>query len=243
MSNLRANWDAPPHVQALTTTRCSGESHAPFSHNNLALHVGDEDACVLKNRAALIKSLELQHEPIWLEQTHTSRCIVVEEHADRIADASITRSNNIPLSIMTADCLPIVLCNQTGTEIAAIHAGWRGLVNGIVENTLSHMQSHRDTLIAWIGPSICQSCYQVSNEVMHTYVNRYPYTKDSFQTHESHCYADLPKMAELILKTEGVIGVFQSGACTYELENEFYSYRRHAQTGRMATLIWMNDPT
>ncbi len=240
LSNFIANWTAPPHVRALTTTRSIGVSDTPFHHNNIALHVGDNEAHVLTNRASLIQSLELLNEPIWLEQTHSTRCIVVEDSLERSADASITRCHNVPLSIMTADCVPIVLCNRAGTEIAAIHAGWKGLVNGIVENTLAKMNNPADTLIAWIGPSICQSCYAVGSEMKNTYIQRYPFTENTFQTDKSQIFANLPKMAELILKNQGVSEVFQSGACTYELKNEFYSYRRQAQTGRMVTLIWMN---
>ena len=242
LSNLLANWAAPANVHALTTTRRMGVSDEPFSHNNIALHVGDDLARVIENRAALVESLALKNEPIWLDQTHSTRCIEVENETDRLADASITRCKNIPLSIMTADCLPIVLCNTMGTEIGAIHAGWRGLVNGIVENTLNKMQSHPDTLIAWIGPSICRKCYEVGDEVKHTYTRRYPFTRTTFHMNNEHCYANLPKMAELILNAQGITQVFQSGVCTYELKDEFYSYRRQAQTGRMATLIWMNDP-
>ena len=242
MSKLIANWTAPANVHALTTTRCLGVSQSPYDHNNLALHVGDNESHVFANRAALIKSLALKHAPIWLEQTHSTHCIVVEDEALRHADAAITRSLHVPLSIMTADCLPIVLCNTMGTEIAAIHAGWRGLVNGIIENTLAKMQSHPKTLMAWIGPAICSKCFEIGEEVKHHFTSRYPFTENTFHTHHAHYYADLPKMAELILNAQGIMSVFQSGACTYELENEFYSYRKQPQTGRIATLIWMNEP-
>ena len=241
MTNLLANWPAPFNICALTTTRTIGSSVSPYSQNNLALHVGDNTSHVKENRAALIHELKLPNEPIWLEQTHTNHCVIVEEDSNRNADAAITRNKEYPLAIMTADCLPIVLCNRSGTEIAAIHAGWRGLANGIVENTLEKMHSAPDTILAWIGPAICQTCYEVGDEMYHTYINRYPFTKSTFQHHGSHRHANLPKMAELILNTKGVSAVFQSAECTYELKNKFYSYRREAQTGRMVTLIWFND--
>lgn len=241
MTNLFANWPAPPNVHALTTTRTVGFSLPPYDKNNLALHVGDNSTNVEANRNSLVSSLQLPNQPIWLDQTHTNLCVVVEEETNRIADAAITRHRGFPLAIMTADCLPIVLCNRSGTEIAAIHAGWRGLVNGIVENTLDKMHSHPKTLLAWIGPAICQTCYEVGDEMQQAYVSRYPFTASTFLNKDSHRHANLPKMAELILQSLGVMAVFQSGACTFELENEFYSYRREAQTGRMATLIWFND--
>ena len=241
LTNLYANWTAPSNIQALTTTRKLGKSRSPYEQNNLALHVGDNEHHVKMNRAALVQTLSLSHEPIWLEQTHTNKCVVVEEESERTVDAAITRKTSLPLVIMTADCLPIVLCNQAGTEIAAIHAGWRGLVNGIVENTLAKMHSAPETLLAWIGPAICHKCYEIGNEVKDVYTKKYPFTEATFQYHGSKLHANLPTMAELILKKLSVSAVFQSGACSFEDKDEFYSYRREAQTGRMATLIWIQD--
>ncbi len=241
MSNLLANWPAPLNIRALTTTRTIGHSLPPYDHNNIALHVGDNEEHVQANRRALVTSLQLPSDPVWLEQTHSNHCVVVEEDAERTADAAITRCKHTPLAIMTADCLPIVLCDRNGTEIAAIHAGWRGLVNGIVENTLAKMHSRADTLLAWIGPAICQACYEVSHEMQQTYIHQYPFTEATFMNNGSQCHANLPKMAELILNAEGVTAVFQSAACTFEQKNKFYSYRREAQTGRIATIIWFNN--
>ncbi len=241
MSLITANWNAPPHIHALTTTRLNGRSRPPYDQNNLALHVGDDQNNVIANRSALRKSLNLSQEPVWLEQTHTNYCVVVEEEPNRIVDAAVTRKKGLPLAIMTADCLPIMLCNQTGTEIAAIHAGWRGLVNGIIENTLAKMHSSPETLIAWVGPAICHKCYEIGSEVQKVYTNKYPFTAATFYNNGSNMHANLPKMAELILNSLSVSSIFQSKACTFELNNKLYSYRRAAQTGRMATLIWIQD--
>ncbi len=241
MSKIYANWNAPSNIRALTTTRREGHSLPPYDQNNLGFHVGDDHDHVKENRAELVKSLALSHEPVWLQQTHTNQCVIVEDDTNRNADAAITRHSRLPLVIMTADCLPIVLCNQTGTEIAAIHAGWRGLVNGIVENTLAKMQSRPETLLAWIGPAICHKCFEIGKEVQEAYTSKYPYTAATFQNYNSRQCANLPKMAELILKAQGVEAVFQSEACTFEEKKQFYSYRREAQTGRMATLIWIQD--
>lgn len=238
--NFLANWPAPPTISALTTTRASGYSLPPYHSNNLGLHVGDNETSVAANRKKLADSLNLPGEPIWLEQIHSNHCIIVEEDANRTADAAITREKNTPLVIMTADCLPITLCDRDGTEIAAIHAGWKGLANGIIEKTLAKMHSRPERLIAWIGPGICHKCYEVGEELFQTFASRYPFTKTTFHNKEESRYANLPRMAELILNEQGVDAVFQSAACTFELENKFYSYRRKAQTGRMATLIWFN---
>lgn len=236
-----ANWPAPKHVHALTTTRLTGQSKPPFDQNNLALHVGDEPLSVNANREALMQTLKLPHTPAWLNQTHSTRCVFVEEETDRDADAAITRSRGLPLAILTADCLPIVLCNHEGTEIAAIHAGWRGLVNGIVEQTLSRMQSKSNHLMAWIGPAICRTCYAIGDEMQQAYLERYPMTATLFELRGQQYHADLPKMAEMILKEQGVHQVFQSDRCSYEEQRQFYSYRRDGQTGRMATLIWLDQ--
>ncbi len=241
MSIIHANWTAPSHIHALTTTRIGGASSPPYDHNNLALHVGDDEQKVALNRAALVESLSLSQEPVWLDQTHTNYCVVVEEDPNRTVDAAVTRTSELPLAIMTADCLPIVLCNMAGTEIAAIHAGWRGLVNGIVENTLTKMHSNSETLIAWVGPSICHKCFEIGSEVQQAYTSKYPFTAPTFHNEGSRMYANLPKMAELILNAQGINTVFQSAACTFEGKKELYSYRREAQTGRMATLIWIRD--
>jgi YfiH family protein len=237
MPNFKANWPAPKNIHAFTTTCEGGYSKAPYASNNLALHVGDEEVHVLKNRAALMRTHALPNEPAWLEQTHSTRCVVVETDTNRIADASITRVQQQPLAIMTADCLPILLCNREGNEIAAIHAGWRGLLNGVVENTLKKMQTPSANLLAWIGPAICQQCYKTSSEVKEAYLKQYPFTTSAFD----NLHANLPKLAELILNSAGVLSIFQSNACTFELSNMFYSYRRQSQTGRIATLIWFNE--
>lgn len=241
LTKLDAKWPAPKKVRACTTLRTHGHSNPPFDQNNLALHVGDSSMDVIENRKNLFQTLNLPKEPAWLHQTHSTRCVVVEDEIERDADAAITRSPNTPLAILTADCLPILLCHLEGSEIAAIHAGWRGLVNGIVENTLQRLHAQTSDLIAWIGPAICQSCYAVGDEMYDTYVDRYPPTASLFKNIGGQRHANLPKMAEYILKAQGVYQVFQSGKCSYESQNEFYSYRRDGQTGRMATLIWFNE--
>lgn len=235
-----ANWPAPKNIRALTTTRTNGASMGEFACNNVGLHVGDNATHVQQNRQQLTKDLCLLNEPVWLNQTHSSRCVIVEDETQRDADAAITRSIHHPLAIMTADCLPIMLCDNKGTEIAAIHAGWRGLLNGIVENTVHKMHAAPSSLMAWIGPAMCGRCYETGQEVQTAFTTRFPFTDVAFHQIGAQWYANLPKLAELILQSLGVLAIYQSGACTYELNNTFYSYRRHAETGRMATLIWFN---
>jgi YfiH family protein len=236
-----ANWPAPPNITALSTTRLSGFSVEPYNKNNLGFHVGDNADHVAQNRQQLKEILKLSAEPVWLEQTHSTTCIIPENDSNRNADAAITRSKIHPLVILTADCLPITLCNKQGNEIAAIHAGWKGLFNGIVENTISKMNSNAADLLAWIGPAICQKCYEVGDEVYLAFTKKYPLSTKAFQPSGSKWMANLSQIAELVLNLHGVSAVYQSDLCTFELKNEFYSYRREAQTGRIGTLIWFNE--
>ena len=244
MLKLAANWLAPSHVNTVTTTRGYGNSKPPYHHNNLGLHVGDDPEHVLANRRGLITSLHLPKEPEWLLQTHSTHCINVDNDITRNADAAITHEPNRVLAIMTADCLPIMLCNQEGNEIGAIHAGWRGLVNGIIENSIAKLKSHPTQLLAWIGPSICQACYEVGDEVRRAILSQYEGLEACFipssqsTQHTPKWMANLPKIAEEILKRLAINAVYQSNACTFEQKEYFYSYRRTPQTGRIATLIW-----
>lgn len=242
MKTKFANWKAPKNISALSTTRIGGYSKAPYDSNNLAFHVNDNEHDVEKNRQQLIELLALPSDPVWLEQTHSTICVVPEKESNRDADAATTQSTELPLVILTADCLPITLCNRQGTEIAAIHAGWRGLYNGIIENTLAKMKSDPNDLLAWIGPAISQEHYETSEEVYHSFTSKYSPSKIAFKpSTENKWFANLPLIAELVLNSLGVKDVCQSNLCTYKLKNEFYSYRRTSQTGRIATLIWFND--
>lgn len=241
MNFQTADWPAPKHISAGSTLRTGGVSQAPYASNNLALHVGDKVADVINNRQRLVKQLHLPAEPIWLDQTHSTLCIVPEEEATRTADACVTRQMHHPLAILTADCLPIALCNRQGTEIAAVHAGWRGLYNGVIENTLDKMRSNPSDIMAWIGPAISQKHYEVGQEVYDAFTTKHLKSTEAFNPVNNKWLANLPKIAESVLNSLGVHAVFQSGLCTYTLENEFYSYRRQAQTGRIVTLIWFNN--
>jgi YfiH family protein len=223
---IPAQWPAPAHVKAGVTTVACG---------NLALHVGDDPNRVIANRQALRTQLQLRHEPAWLNQTHSTQCVIIDESPSRDADAAITRTPHQPLAILTADCLPIVLCNRAGTEIAAIHAGWRGLAGGILDNTLMSLKTPPAELMAWIGPGICGHCYAVGQDVIQQFSQRYPLTAHTFADQ----HAKLPQLAELIFHHLGVMHVTLSNLCTLEQSNDFYSYRRTPQTGRIATLIWM----
>ncbi len=242
MQNLIANWPAPNNICGLTTTRLGGVSLNEYATNNLGLHVNDNYADVILNRANLRKNLQLPGEPFWLEQTHTNVCTVVhDENASRHADAAISQNRKIPLVILTADCVPIILCNKQGTEIAAIHAGWKGLVSGIIENTVSNFSTNCEDYLAWIGPSICQKCYATGSDVYQSFTKKYTYLEESFVKKDSQIYADLANIAKLILNNLGIKQIYLSNACTFEENDKYYSYRHQAKTGRIATLIWFKE--
>lgn len=236
-----ANWPAPKNISALSTTRLGGHSQTPYDTNNLGLHVNDNALQVQKNRQQLRELLNLPDEPVWLEQTHSTICVVAEEETNRHADAAVSRSPMHPLVILTADCLPITVCNKQGSEIAAIHAGWRGLANGIIENTLNKMRSNPNDLMAWIGPAISQEHYETGEEVYSSFTANYSKSVIAFKPKKEKWLANLPQIAELIFNSLGINAVYQSNLCTFKQQKEFYSYRREPQTGRIGTLIWFND--
>lgn len=242
MKIIQANWPAPKNVYALSTTRIGGVSLAPYHSNNLGLNTNDELTHVMQNRQCLVESLSLKMQPQWLQQIHSNQTVIVENDKNRTADASISRTANIPLAILTADCLPIVLCNKAGNEVAAIHAGWKGLAQGVIENTLQKIHSKPEHLFAWIGPSICVNCYETGDEVFDTFDKLYPNSRSAF-IHKKKWHTNLSLIAENILKEAGVTSISQSRLCTFEQEKDFFSYRRQAQTGRIATLIWFDDLT
>lgn len=239
MNLIFAEWPAPANIRALTTTRDGGVSEAPFDSLNLGLHVSDHPEHVQANRLLLQKKLSLSEEPVWLNQTHSVRCIDVDHDASRDGDAAITRDAQKTLAILTADCLPVVFCTTDGSVLGAAHAGWRGLAGGVLENTVAMMKAPRADILAWIGPGICGRCYETGQNVRETFETRYPFSASAFTPSEraGHCYADLAAIAEGILKNLRLQGVFQSNMCTYECKNSLFSYRRSAQTGRIATLI------
>lgn len=241
MHTIKANWKAPSNILALTTTRLGGNSLYPYDSNNLGLNTGDVEAAVITNRTKLHQLLNLPGEIQWLQQTHSTECVIVEEDSNRIADAAVSRSQNMPLAILTADCVPIVITNIQGTEIAAVHAGWRGLAQGVIENTLLKMHSHPQELMAWIGPAICHKCFEIGDEVYQIFINNYPQSQSAFYCTSTKWHAHLNLIAQHILNNLGVTHVFQSNRCTFESQNELFSYRRQAQTGRIATLIWFNN--
>jgi hypothetical protein len=238
---VKPDWPAPPSIRACCTTRPGGFSLAPYDSLNVGLHVGDSAERVARNRARLREQLELPCEPCWINQTHGVHAVTLGEEEERNADAAIAREPGRIAVIMTADCLPILMCNQQGSEVAAVHAGWRGLQGGVIQSTLAAMHSSPQQLIAWIGPGISQACFEVGDEVYSAFVGQDPAAARGFTANRpGHWLCDLGGLAESILCAAGVAGVTRSPHCSYLNAEMFFSYRREATTGRMASLIWIN---
>ncbi|OGV27834.1 MAG: polyphenol oxidase [Legionellales bacterium RIFCSPHIGHO2_12_FULL_37_14] len=236
---LVPKWPAPTNINACVTTRNGGISKGQFASLNLGDHVGDTAKNVFLNRSIVNKNLQLKQDPIWLNQTHSTICIDLDTTDDNTADAVITKTPYKVLAIMTADCLPILLCDLKGKEIAAIHAGWRGLCNGIIENTLANMSTPKEQLIAYLGPSICGKCYEVRQDVYDLFSQKYAI--NGFTPYHDKWLLNKPLIATHILKSHNVNAIYLSNRCTFEEKEQFFSYRRDKETGRMASLIWIKE--
>jgi polyphenol oxidase len=227
---LVPDWPAPRNVKALVTTREFG---------NLADHVGDEKSAVAARRTALSKRLPA--EPLWLTQVHGKRCVALESAALGVeADASCAHSVSGVCAVLTADCLPILFCDDTGTVVAAAHAGWRGLLSGVIEATVAAMAVPPARLMAWLGPAIGPTAFEVGEEVRKAFVADDPDAFLAFAARPNGKWlCDLYALARQRLASAGVARVFGGGRCTYTETMLFYSYRRERDTGRMASLIWI----
>ena len=236
---LQADWPAPGNIRALVTLRSGGVSEACYASLNPALHVGDDPDAVLVNRRKIREMLQLPAEPVWLEQVHG--CRVVEAKTGMPlpqADASFTRQADVVCTVMSADCLPLLLCNRQGSCIAAVHGGWRGLLAGVVENTVKAMGEQQ--LLAWLGPAIGPSCFEVGEEVRSAFVEKSADFVPAFQARENGRWlADIYHIARIILGQLQIDAVYGGDCCTFSDPRRFYSYRRDGRTGRMAALIWM----
>lgn len=250
-SVIRADWPAPRHVQALASTRVGGASIGPHASLNLGNHVGDDPAAVSRNRALLQSRLGLPAEPVWLQQVHGIEVVVLEKASAGAptADASITGTPGVVCAVLTADCLPVLLSNRAGTQVAAVHAGWRGLSGGVIEATLAALAARgapAHTLLAWLGPAIGPASYEVGDDVREAFIRSDPEALSAFRaSRPGHWWLDLYTAARQRLQRAGVPQVSGGGLCTLADAARFYSHRRDGQaggaTGRQATLIWI-DP-
>ena len=245
-------WHIPHGVNIAFTTRCDGVSQAPYASLNLGLHVGDTEKDVLKNRALVQDRLNISVLPAWLNQIHGTNVVKADNGLIQNADGSYTDSREQVCVVMTADCLPILLCDQSGSEVAAIHAGWKGLCDGIIEVALGKFKAEKDKLIAYLGPAIGPEQFEVGVEVRERFVSRHTeakacFTKISregssqvadFKGYDKY-FADILGLAKLRLTLAGVTEIYQSDMCTFNHPDNYFSYRRDHVTGRMASYIWL----
>ena len=237
---IRPDWPAPPGVRALTTTRAGGVSPPPYDSLNLGAHTGDAAACVAENRRRLALAADFPEAPAWLKQVHGT-AVVAAHRATGVpeADGSVTDRRGVVCAILTADCLPVLLCDQDGTRVAALHAGWRGLVDGMLESGVAALGG-AEGLMAWLGPAIGPDAFQVGAEVRQAFLARDEGAAPCFrEDQEGRWRADLYALAARRLATVGVHAVYGGDHCTHTEAARFYSYRRDGETGRMATLIWL----
>jgi YfiH family protein len=248
MNNLALiapDWCAPPGVQAVCTTRRGGVSAAPFDGLNLGAHVPDDPQAVAENRRRLKAALALPAEPFWLNQVHGTTVAEAGSCTMPDADAAFTNQANTVLAILTADCLSVVFARKDGLEIAAAHAGWRGLAAGVLEATLAKFSVPAEQIVVWLGPAIGPLFFEVGEEVRHAFVRLNPEDAKGFTAtaQPGKYHADLFLLARLRLARAGVGAISGGGLCTASDPARFFSYRRdHGQTGRMATLIWITPP-
>jgi hypothetical protein len=237
-----ADWPAPARVRTLITTRAGGVSAAPYDSLNLGGHVGDDPEHVAANRARLAERLPAP--PLWLNQIHGT--VVADADRDHTttpdADGVVARRAGRVCAIMTADCLPLLLCDRAGEVVAAAHAGWRGLCDGVIEATVAAMARPGADILAWLGPAIGPDAFEVGAEVRAAFVAHDAAAASAFSDiGEGKYLADIYALARQRLATCGVDAVWGGDFCTVIERKRFFSYRRDGRTGRMASLVWLAD--
>ncbi|QIM66703.1 multi-copper polyphenol oxidoreductase [Mannheimia granulomatis] len=245
MDKIIPNWNVPRHVQAFTTVRNGGVSKAPFDSFNLGSHVNDNLNDVLQNRKLLVEKFKLPHMPLFLTQTHSTRVIRLPYSGnDFEADAVYTNQPNQVCLIMTADCLPVLFVSKDGKEIAAAHAGWRGLCDGVLEATVAEFDCKPANISVWLGPAIGPNAFQVGIDVIEQFCAFDPNAKEAFIKDASTSgkfLGNLYQIAKQRLNKIGIINIWGGEHCTYTEKEQFFSYRRDKQTGRMASFIWRQE--
>lgn len=245
---LQPDWPAPANIHAWSTSRVQGISEAPYDGLNLARHVGDQPAAVEQNRQHLAQVLALPSSPLWLNQVHGRQVVNAaewphtgESGSQPDADASYSSQAGVVCVVMTADCLPLLVCNRRGDRVAAAHAGWRGLAAGVIESTLAALQEPAAELLVWLGPAIGPGAFEVGEDVRQAFVAEDAATASAFrQNRPGHYLADIYALARHRLQAFGVRAIYGGGYCTFDDADHFYSYRRDGKTGRQASLIWFD---
>ena len=235
---IPADWPAPDGVVAGCSTRRCGVSEGRYASLNLGDHVGDDPAAVTGNRERLVAVCGLPQEPAWLRQIHGSR-VAIDPAVGMEADASLTGERHVVCAVMVADCLPVLFCRDDGSQVAAAHAGWRGLASGVLEATLDAFSDSPQSLMVWLGPAISQSAFEVGDEVREAFIKYDGFAADHFiRNDRGRWLADLHGLARQRLAAAGVERIFGGEYCTYGDGERFFSHRRDGTCGRMAALIF-----
>jgi YfiH family protein len=240
-SFILPGWPLPAGVKACSTTRGGGISLPPYDSLNLGTHVGDAASAVKRNRDRLAAGVSLPQMPLWLEQVHGTRVVRLDGQTptDLCADAVYSNVPGQVCAVMTADCLPVLFCSHAGDEIAAAHAGWRGLCNGVLEQTLAAFTAEPGHISAWLGPAIGPQQFEVGPEVRSAFIAVDSVAAAAFTPHGDKFLADIYLLARQRLQRAGVELIYGGDRCTVSEISHFFSYRRDGITGRMASLIWL----
>ena len=243
MAKLLVDWPCPNNVKAVYSDRKAGASLAPYDSYNLGDHVDDDASAVQSNRQHFQQGMPEQ--VCWLKQIHSTRVVNASEPSMRFAeaDASVAKQENSVCVVMTADCLPVLFCDKQGTVVAAAHAGWRGLLDGVLENTVAAMNIAPSDLMAWFGPAIGPNAFEVGAEVYQQFIAKDPQPTSAFKAsvNNGKYYANIHQLAKQRLHSLGLRDIYADTSCTFTNVSRFFSYRRDGQTGRMAAAIWLSQ--
>ncbi|MFC0179300.1 peptidoglycan editing factor PgeF [Thorsellia kenyensis] len=242
------SWPSCSHVSGLSTTRMGGQSEGAYSSFNLGAHVGDMPEHVKENRRLFYERANLPDSPFYLNQTHSVDVAIISngQISTQNADAVYTCEPNRVCAVLTADCLPVLFCSKDGLEVAASHAGWRGLSSGILENTIKCFKNSPEDIMAWFGPAIGSTAFEVGKDVYDAFVQYDPSAHCAFslitESAEQEKYlANIYQLARLRLNALGLYDIFGGEYCTVKQNEKFYSYRKEGQTGRMLSAIWIKS--
>tara|TARA_B110000459_G_scaffold9433_1_gene9670 strand:- start:236 stop:958 length:723 start_codon:yes stop_codon:yes gene_type:complete len=234
----------PNNIKLLSTPRFldGGSSKNNFKNFNLALHVNDKESHVLANRSLLLSQYRLPSNPKWINQTHSNISVNADSISTIIdADASYSKKIGTVCGILTADCLPVFVSNKEGTAVGIAHAGWRGLVSGIIESLIKSFDGNTEDLIVYLGPAISQLSFEVGEEVKSEYLSKNENFMSCFNFLNDKYYLNLYDAARVVLKSLGVQSISGGNRCTFNEPDQFFSYRRDGhKSGRMAHLIWID---
>lgn len=242
ISLIQPNWPAPKNIKAYSTTRSGGVSSGAYSSLNLGDHVNDLPDNVLKNRALLRQHTQLPQEPVWLAQVHSTDVVTLNGQplANNRADAAYSTMTSQICTVMTADCLPVLFCSVAGDEVAAAHAGWRGLCDGVLEETVKHFVTPTHHIMAWLGPAIGPAQFEVGDDVRQAFLQHDSNADSAFKPYKPGKYlADIYQLARQRLTALSITQIYGGDFCTFTESEQFFSYRRDKVTGRMASLIWI----